>query len=253
MKRTALCLLAVGFLWFQGNVFAQPPAILLATGEWAPYASQSMEDLGVFTEIVSAAFHEMGMEPRYTFYPWKRAEQMVEKGEVLAAFPYKITTERKQMFDFSDPVMLTTGQLFYLKKNFPNGITYNTYKDLAPYKIGGVIGYWYETVFKQANLNVEYVPSDTQNIHKLYRNRIQLTVSDELVGWALIKSLYPQEISLFAVAEKPLNRDELRLMISREYPFAAKLTENFNAALVRLRKKGMVSKILEKYEMRQRF
>jgi polar amino acid transport system substrate-binding protein len=35
---------------------------------------------------------------------------------------------------------------------------YETLEDLRPYKLGGVIGYFYEDLFNKAGLEVDYVP-----------------------------------------------------------------------------------------------
>lgn len=225
--------------------------VLLATGEWEPYTSETMEGRGAFTEIVSAAFKEMGRQPKYIFYPWKRAESETKKGEVFATFPYIVTEERKADFDFSDPVMISTGKFFYLPERHKAEIVYDKLEDLQAYNIGGTLGYWYETPFKQARLRVDYASSDEQNLQKLYAGRVDLAASEELVGWALIRKLYPQEVDRFATVKKPLNEDPLRLMISRQYPGAAELTQRFNAALKAIYDKGIAQKILEKYGIKE--
>jgi polar amino acid transport system substrate-binding protein len=221
--------------------------ILLTTGEWEPYTSEKMEGLGAFTEIVSAVFKEMGQHPKYLFYPWKRGEAETKDGKVFAIFPYIVTDERKKDFDFSDPVMISTGKLFYLPERHKAEIVYDKLEDLQAYTIGGTLGYWYETPFKQAGLQVDYTSSDEQNFQKLYAGRVDLAATEELVGWALIRKLYPQEENRFATVKKPLNKDPLRLMISRQYPGAAELTQRFNAALKAIYAKGIAQKILEKY------
>lgn len=233
------------FLCFQSSGHAQ--TIILCTGEWAPYTSKTMNGNGAFTEIVSAVFKKMGAQPIYQFYPWKRGEKITREGEAFAVFPYKITSERKKFFYFSKQVMSSTGRFFYLKNNFPKGINYTKFEDLSPYKIGGILGYWYEKPFKKANLRVYYTATDEESIKRLYNNRIQIVASEELVGWALIKRLYPREISKFDTMEKPMNQDQLHLMVSKKYPNAKKLLKGFNMALEKIRTQGIVHQILKKH------
>ncbi len=166
---------------------AQLREITLVTGEWSPYTSESIEGRGVFTEIVSAAFKEMGLKPVYIFLPWKRAEKMVQMGEVFAAFPYIMTDTREEMFDFSERVAFSTGRFFYCTKHFSQEIPYKTLSDLKPYKVGGVRGYWYETLFNKALLDTSYVNTEKQIIAMLYMNRVDLAPLDEWVGWHLIR------------------------------------------------------------------
>jgi polar amino acid transport system substrate-binding protein len=126
--------------------------VVLATGEWTPYVSETMEGYGAFAEIVSAAFKEMGVPVKYVFSPWKRAEGEVYAGEAFAAFPYIKTEERLKKYDYSDPVMPSTGVFFYMPNRQKSKITYEKLEDLKSYRVGGVLGYWYEEPFKQAGL-----------------------------------------------------------------------------------------------------
>lgn len=221
--------------------------VILVTGEWFPYTSETAENMGAFTELVSAAFEEMGQQHRYIFYPWKRAESETKDGRAFATFPYIVTTEREADFDFSDPVMISTGKFFYMPERHESTIAYDELEDLQAYRVGGTLGYWYETPFQQAGLRADYASSDEQNIQKLYLDRIDLAASEELVGWAIIRELYPQETHRFATVAKPLNEDPLRLMVSRQYPGAAELLQRFNMALEAIYAKGIAQEILEKY------
>ncbi len=225
--------------------------VVLATGDWAPYTSETMENYGAFTEIVSAVFKEMGVPVKYVFYPWKRAEDEVKAGNVFAAFPYIETEERLKEYDFSEPVFISTGKFFYMPQKQKSEITYDKLEDLQSYQVGGVLGYWYEAPFKAAGLQTDYVHSDELNLQKLYAGRVDLAASEELVGWALIKKLYPQEVDQFATVEKPLNEDALRLIVSRKYPAAAGLLQKFNAALKIINTNGTMQQILIKYGLKK--
>lgn len=83
------------------------PILHMATGEWEPYVTQSLPNHGGVAELVTAVVDEMGMQLRYEFVPWVRAEALVKKGHVFAAFPYAKNTKREQAFDFSDPLALS--------------------------------------------------------------------------------------------------------------------------------------------------
>jgi polar amino acid transport system substrate-binding protein len=217
----------------------------LATG---PY-TEAM-GFGAFTEIVSAVVKEMRRTPRYLYYPWKSAESEVQAGHALAAFPYMITDERQQQFDFSDAVLISTGKFFYLPQRHAGAIKYEKLEDLRAYTIGGGLGYWYEPAFKAAGLTTDFAATDEQTFEKLFTGRVDLVPIDELVGWALIKKLYPQHVDQFAVLEKPLNESSLHLMISRQYPGASELTRQFNAALKTIHANGTYQQIMKKYKLK---
>lgn len=235
MQRLLRLIFVLSLLVYQNISNATEQKIMLATAEWEPYISEKRIGHGQFAEIVTAVFNEMGMKVEFVFAPWKRVEALVKNGDVFAGIPYSDTEERRKIFDYSVPVMDSANVFFYHKKAYPKGIDYSRLEELARYHISGVTGYWYENLFKQAKLHVEYVTSDEQGINKLYFNRVDLVATDELVGWSLIKKRYPQDVSQFAVVAKPIKITHLHLLVSRNYPNAAQITQKFNATFERMK------------------
>lgn len=248
----ALLLISVSFFG-SNNSFAQVREIILATGEWYPYTSEMTEGHGAFTEIVSAVFEEMGLQPVYQFVPWKRAEKMVEAGEVFAAFPYIKNEKRQKIFDFSEIITFSTGRFFYRTQRFSEEVPYKILNDLKPYKIGAVRGYWYEPQLEKAQLDTYYVNSEKQIIQMLYMGRVDLAPLDELVGWHLIRQLFPLDTQSFKTLRKPLNQSGLHLLVSRNYQNARILTKQFNEALALIRQKGIYQKILNRHGGKDNF
>lgn len=243
--------LIVLILFLFSSLIYSKEKILLVTGEWFPYTSEKIVGSGYFSEIVTAVFNDMGFEVEYKFFPWKRCEELVKSGEAFATFPYIITDERQKIFTFSDPVANSTGRLFYLKKNFKSEPIWTDYKSLKKYSIGGTFGYWYEAEFKKTGLKVDYSPNDEVAIKKLYSGRVNMLAIDELVGWELIKKLYPKEIDKFDVMDNPLNISELHLMISSSYANSSNLKDRFNISLSKIKKTPIYDKILKKYNIKK--
>ncbi|MCG8686016.1 MAG: transporter substrate-binding domain-containing protein [Desulfobacterales bacterium] len=223
--------------------------LTLTTGEWAPYTSESMEGKGVFTEIVTAVFNEMGKAPNYKFYPWKRCESIVGNGKAFAAFPYIITEERKAKFAFSDTVMASREMFFYFGDRL-DGVEWQALEDLKPYKIGGTIGYHYEKAFNAAGLDVDYNPKEIASIKKLHAGRVDLVPVDEIVGRQLIKATFPQETGKFKMLAKPNTANDLRLMINKNDASAMAMLKEFNKALAAIKANGKYQAILEKYGLK---
>ena len=115
-----------------------------------------MEGNGLASEIIKKAFEVEGINVEIVFYPWKRCEVMLQHQKLDAIFPYTRTDERADMYDFSEPVVVVRTHFFYLKKKIDH-LHFTQYEDLQPYSIGGILGYFYEDIFKQAGLHVEYV------------------------------------------------------------------------------------------------
>jgi polar amino acid transport system substrate-binding protein len=233
---------------FNSIAFAgQKEELPLATGEWPPYTSKELNGYGFISQIITETVQEMGMVPKYTFYPWKRVEKMTQAGMYFGAFPYAVTKERLESFDFSDLIFENKTILFYNKTNLKQKPEWKTLTDLKPFLIGGVNGYSYIPDFKTAGLKAEYVTVDEQNIKKLYHKRIDLAVIDLLVGWEIIQKLYPQEISKFGTVEKAIKSGNSHVMISNKYPNNQFLKKQFNFALETIKHKGIYYRIHQKY------
>jgi polar amino acid transport system substrate-binding protein len=218
----------------------------LVTGEWPPFTSKQMDGKGFFTELVTAIMAEMKLKPHYQFLPWKRCESRIVKGSAWGAFPYSKNEARSKKYNFSDTVAYSTTVFFYYKPRMKH-FAYSRIEDLKKYKIGGVLGYFYQEEFDKEKLNVEYVTTDEQNIKKLFVERFDITPINELVGWQLVKKLYPDKINEFATAKKFYNDTDLRVMVYRKYPDSDLLLKRFNEGLQLIKSKGVLNQIYKKY------
>ena len=225
--------------------------IQLATGEWPPYVSEALENFGIISEIVTAVVHEMGMKPKYRFYPWSRAEKLTKEGVVFAAFPYAKNDLREQVFDFSDAIYTSKTVFFYYKPNM-NKISYEKLEELKPYKIGGARGNSYMRLLESAGLDIQQVNDQEQLVRLLKRGRVDLIPLDKEGGRIILKALYPKLYQNFGALDQRVGIDEKKdashLLVSRHYPNAKELTQGFNEALLRIKEKGIYQKIIDKYE-----
>lgn len=229
-----------------GPAYENGNTIVLTTGEWAPYTGESLENSGFFTEVVTAVFKEMGKTPKYQFYPWERAEKAVGTGEAWGAFPYSPNEERVKTYAFSDNVVYSTTYFFYYKPHM-DAIKWEKLDDLKSYVVGTVTGYYHEPLFAEAKLNTDSSADEASGVKKLQAGRIDLFPMNDLVGWALIKELFPNEVDNFGVLEKPLDQTELSMMVLKSDENALKLLDEFNAALQKIKDNGVYDQILTKY------
>ena len=237
-KKTGLLITLIALLLAPVSNAQQLP---LATGEWVPITSAAMDGYGEFTRSVTTVLKEMGIEPKYHFYPWRRCFDAVVKGRAWAAFPYSYTQEREKKVWYSDPLSCSKTVFFYYDGGkAPKRFIFSNLEDLKPYRVGGVTGYFYEEAFKDAGLNVDYVNKEINAIEKLKMGRIDLMPVNERVGWNLIKTHFPNEADKFKTIAKPLDMNALHLIVSKEYPEAKKLLERFNQALKNCMKKGSI-------------
>lgn len=229
-----------------GPSYQDGNTIVLTTGEWAPYTGEALAEYGFFTELVSAVFDEMGKTPKYEFYPWERAEKAIGDGGAWGAFPYSTNEERAKTFAFSDNIAYGRTVFFYYKPQM-EAVSWEKLEDLQAYTVGTVTGYYHEAMFAEAKLNVDASADEASGVKKLQAGRIDLFPMADLVGWALIKELFPDEVDNFGILDKPLDQTELCIMVLKSDGEALKLLDEFNAALQTIKDNGVYDEILAKY------
>ena len=231
-----------------GNIGFSATKVRIVTEDYEPYTKCTPKFSGVFIEVVEAAFKEEAIVVEYQRVPWKRANEMALNNEVEATIPWFKTVEREKVFLYSSTVVMATNK-FFIKKNgkIPANFAWQSLEDFKQYKMGGTIGYWYEESFKKAGLNTEMVPTDDLNMQKLADNRIDAFVTDEMLGWLLIKKYFPNNVKDFMVLEKPYSEEALYLMIGKTNPKREELMNKFNSGLKKIKANGSYQKIVDKY------
>lgn len=235
-------------LWLLAPVGGWSQTLTLATGEWAPYVSRDLPKNGFITEIISEALRIMDVEPRYVFYPWRRCYEGVVSGKVWAAFPYSRTEEREKEVLYSDNISYSVTKFFTYGDADIDG--YASLEALKPYRIGGIIGYFYESAFKRGGLTVDYAPGERSALEKLMLGRTDLLPLNELVGWYLIKASFPEKMDRFNTLEPPYSVDDLHLIVSKSYPDAEALLNRFNQALKTVKDNYIYEGILDRYKVK---
>ena len=247
------CLLLLFILTFSSGVcLAKEVQVIFATGEWPPFSSENLPEYGTATALVSAICKAGGIQPKYEFYPWKRAELKVVTGEIFAAFPYAISEERRKSHDFSDILFHGVNVFVHYEKNLHSrvAITYKALDDLQGYRIGGISGSFLEPAFSHAGLSYEPTTTLDQSIHKLVAGRIDLCIDDKVVLYDAIMRLYPDKIGHFRFLPKPFGEKmPTALLVSRAYPDARQILKKFNRGLAIIKQNGEYDRIIAKYNM----
>lgn len=246
MKMISMALCA---LLTSAGVYAE--AIKVVTDNYPPYTitADGKVSGGVYVDLLNAILKDSGVSAEYLAVPWKRATLMAESGEAEATMPWFKTPEREAVFQFSDPIVIATNRIFIKKGGaLPANLDWKTYADFKPYRFGGTTGYWYEEGFKAAGVPLESVAKDDQNIQKLEAGRIDAFITDELVGTALIKKLFPGREGEFATADKPDSVAPSFIMVGKKLPGSAKLIETINDGLKKIKASGEYDRIVARYK-----
>jgi len=220
--------------------------ISIVTSEWIPYCGRFLPNNGIEPEIVSAALQREGWEAEFTFMAWARALRLVRDGKHDAITSASFTEERAADYIYSESYM-GSPIVFYKRKDA--SITWNTLKDLKPYRIGMVRANSYSPEFDKADfLHKVTSRNDVLSLKKLILRQADLVVMNRFAGHHIIENkLASHEKGEVEVLEPPLHMDKLHLMFSRKAPDASKKLAAFNAGLKKISEDGTLKRILEKH------
>ncbi|MFO7748900.1 MAG: transporter substrate-binding domain-containing protein [Desulfobacteraceae bacterium] len=235
------------FCLFLSPLSGSGEQLVIMTGQWPPYVSPTMENLGFTAEIVTRACRAAGLDAVIEFAPWPRCEAGVENGKIFAAMPYTRTDKREKFAFFSRPIGESKTLLVYNSQKHEK-ISFQKVKDLKPLLVGGVRGYFYQPLFENAGLCVDYSENETALLKKLLYKRIDIAPVNELVGCSIINTEFAGRQDHFTACAKPLSIDPLSLMVSKKYPESALLLQKFNRGLATIMKNGVYRSILTRQE-----
>lgn len=227
------------------NVKAEE-SIRIASGEWAPYQSESLKYKGFASRIVTEAFKLSGINVEYGYFPWKRSYILSQRGEWDGTFLWFDTPERRKHFYISDPVVDVLYVFFHLK-SFQ--FDWNSIDDLEGIIIGSTIGYDYGEPFQKAEklkkLRISRNLSDVKNFKLLLAGKIQIFPCELKSGYeAILKQFAPDKIKLITYHSIPLKSDPHHLLLSKKVKQNIKMIEIFNAGLKRLKNSGKVEQYI---------
>lgn len=243
MKSLALLLLCA---WLTARP-AQAEPYRITTDDYRPYVIvEAGKVSGVIPDLINAALKDSGATVQYEVLPWARAMGMAESGLVAGTMPWFRTVEREAKFLISAPLIETKNVIFVRKGGkLRTDMPWKTYADFAPYRMGGVLGFWYVEGFKRAGVPLDLVVRDELNVLKLELNRIDAFIADERGGWGLISKHFPGREGEFATLDKPESVAPLYVMSGKGTPGAEHFMERLNTGMARLRASGQYEKIVQ--------
>lgn len=225
------------------RAFEQP--VTIAVDSWSPYIETNSPRTGMASELVTKALEAAGVKVQFVVVPWARALEGVKHGTYDASFPWLTTPERQTFAWFSQPFMRFRYVFFYRRDKHEN-ITFKNLEDLHQYSIVGMLGYYYEQLFREAGLSVDYTLNGDIAFRMLEAGRTDLLAEDEVVGWDRLKRDYPQAVDIFATT-RPYTLMSGHLIVSQKNPDGQKIVEAFDRGLQMLRDSGEYERIVSQY------
>lgn len=113
---------------------------LIFTEELAPvHYTKDNRLVGIATEIVSALFQEINVQPTFHSYPWKRAYLNTLRTPGSFIFTINRTPEREELFQWIGPILKKRTYLYRLASR--KDIQLNSTRDLSRYTTAVILGY----------------------------------------------------------------------------------------------------------------
>ncbi|MBU1168107.1 MAG: transporter substrate-binding domain-containing protein [Proteobacteria bacterium] len=222
-------------------------AVVFAIGEWAPFVGEKMENAGPTAEIISLACKKTGLKPDYQYMPWSRAYLMVKNGTAVGTFPWSCNAERAaEIFCPETPIMVSKDYVYYLKDAFPNGIMATKLEDLKPYKLVGILSYWYDKPAKEMGLDMHLVSNGESALKMIHAGRKDAYIENELVAPHEIKMVFPDDFNKFTHSSEPIRTSDMFVLFSRVHPDAPDVMKKIDKALKELTASGEIERILKK-------
>jgi polar amino acid transport system substrate-binding protein len=246
MLRTAL-LLVLTLLTMVGPVRADEP-VKMMTNTWPPYVDPTLPEQGLAAELVTHIFTRAGYSVENTIESWPQALEGVRTGlsDVLGAAWRD--DARDQRFIYSEPYLMN--ELIVVKRLEMKGRHYSI-GALADSRIGLVPDYAYGINFTELpGVEIVYENDITENLTKLLNNEVDFVVGDRRVIAMKVDEFLKDRRQEIEVASISLPPRALYVAGSRATERPARLVEEFNSALLDVKRDGSYQKIIEKWQAR---
>lgn len=222
----------------------------LVTGEWPPYTGRGAEGGGALARLVRLALDEMDRTGEIESLPfalaYRRAREGGEGG-VAMAFPFFRDARREEEMHYSAPLAEVEIVLFHRRGAPPPAGS--DLRALRGRRFGLVEGYAYRDEVQElasAHEGSRRYTTELQAFAALMNEEVDVVPAAHHVGRHILTDAF----GLAGHAVEPLAGEAFRwtrtvhLLVPRTHPQAAELVAAFDAALARLRARGVPAALL---------
>lgn len=212
------------------SCLAQEQEIVIATGEWSPFISETLPEGGPYAKVVRDFFSAKNIGIRIEFTNWKRAYELTKSGGYAGSFAWFRTPERESDTLLGQrPVAIAENVVFH--KASLTGQDLSSLEKIATsgLKIVGVGGYWYESELTKLNAKLETVGNLNRAFAMLAGNRADLLIETKEVGIVEGEEILGKEVMATIVYSGSIKTDELLIAFSRTHREGTKLHQIWDA------------------------
>jgi PAS domain S-box-containing protein len=215
------------------------PLLLLGNRDYPPLNFiENGISKGVTVDIVRALSKEMGRQINIELTDWNTAQEKVLKGEADGLIEMSISDKRKQLYDFSNPILTNEFSLFVRSDD----LRIRGVGNLAGMKVAVTKG-GLPDVFMEAHPEVVVVPVESyrEGVERLAAGSVDAFAGDRWVGAYIIRK---HDLRGIKVTGSPFASLPGAIAIRKGNP---QLVAEINQAIARLEKTGALARIQDKW------
>jgi len=237
------------FITFLPSICFSQDVIRLTNGEWAPYLSEHLPHNGVASHIVSEAFAAVGVKVEYGFFPWKRSFLYAQQGAGASnevwngSLLWIYLPERTEDFLYSDPVIVDSQVLFFLKSA---PLDFSVLDDLKGKVLGGTAHTAYPRLQEGVDKGLFTINRGAgydSLFKRLFANRIDAIPNVRRVGEFYIRTgLSPRQQGQMTSSPTEIEERTYYLILSKKVAGNKQLITRFNRGLKIIRENGFYAR-----------
>lgn len=221
-------------------------ALTLAATEFPPYTGEGLLGGGFLTRAIAMALERSGYVARTSFFPWSRALQLTQTGQVDGISAIWRTVEREQWLAFSDPIVNNELGFYALAERGPLLSKLSDIKR-RKLKVGVVRGYAVPKALLELEPQLQEALSDAAGLRMLAAGRMDLMLIDRAVAFHILSELSPGMRASMAWQRILVESSPLHIALRRDSPRHAQQLLAFNAGLAAITMDGSLAKLKKEY------
>jgi len=224
---------------------------------WPPYHflkreqdEKTQQVIGYDVDVLKTILDQHDLNLTVDMLPWKRCLQEANMGQrYQIALSSSYSKMRDTIYLMTRHYYEIIPHYFYSKRQYSNGLTLRSNKDLLNYKGCGLLGYNYvgfgvsNEIIDTGALNFPQVIKKTHAGHCDYF----LARYEIFLGFASIGEKFPNDPLLGHGKVPGVSPDKFYMLVSRNYVHAKALKDALDTGITELEKAGKLKEILSKY------
>ena len=247
MNRFKKLFLGICFIFSCIIAEAQTYQFKIAYEQFPPYEYfEKNQHKGMNIEIIREVCRRMRIEPIFLYIPFKRMIIEAKKGNVDAIISLFENEARKKFLVFPQEKITLANVVLVTEQN--NKMRISTIGELKPYKIGIVLGVFYDEKLESNEYNLVVSHNRKGLILKQYKNETDVVLMDNMsaIYW-LEKLKMKQKMKIMEYKFKPR---PLYIAISKNSKNvnSKHMAKKISLTLKQMKAEGLIEKIEMKYK-----